>query len=334
LRNNFSINIIRIVNNKIIKTLFIVLLIFAVYFQFNKINANDSVDLKIVNSLYFLIAFIFFIYTLLAHVLTWHILINSLGGKIRFRNSIYIYFISGLLRYLPGNYWYIFSRSAMGLNLGIDMSKNISGTSLEILLNLLMGISLSLVGVLWGIELEIKQLSWILVFFIVCSILLILLLVIGKKKINSSNSIALSKAVIFFHDICKLKNLPFWKVCFLLFLFLSIWIAQGFSLFFVLSAFIPLNFSFYPLVMFSYVISWVIGFINPITPNGLGIREALLMITLTPTISTSVALGASIIMRLLGLAGESILAFLGWISSRGTRQSKECENLDQKERLK
>lgn len=314
--NKFGIHLINLLNNKFIKILFGILLFFAVYIQFNKISASNAHDLKVISPYYFFIAFIFFLYSLLAHALTWHLLINSIDGKINFCNSLYVYFTSGLLRYLPGNYWYIFSRSAMGMNLGIDLSKSISSTSAEILFNLFIGLFLSIIGILWGIKLEVKQLYWLLLFFLICVILFILLYTFSKSKRNDNKSSASSKMRSFFHDISKLQNLSFINASIMLYLFLSVWISQGFSLFFVISAFTPLNITAYPIVMFSYVISWVVGFINPITPNGLGIREALLMITLTPTISAPIILAASIMMRLLGLVGESILAFSGWFLSK------------------
>jgi hypothetical protein len=68
--------------------------------------------------------------------------------------------------------------------------------------------------------------------------------------------------------------------------------------------------------MFSYVTAWFMGFINPVAQNGLGVREAVFMITLSDVFQIPVILGGGIMMRIIGILGELLLMFLGWLVIR------------------
>jgi hypothetical protein len=72
--------------------------------------------------------------------------------------------------------------------------------------------------------------------------------------------------------------------------------------------------------MFSYVTAWFLGFINPIAQNGLGVREAILLITLNQLYPASTILGAGIGMRLVGILGELFLLLLGWLLGRAKKE--------------
>jgi hypothetical protein len=54
----------------------------------------------------------------------------------------------------------------------------------------------------------------------------------------------------------------------------------------------------------SYTAGYLVGFVTPLAPGGLGAREATLVVLLGPRYGTGVALGISLMIRLANIAGE------------------------------
>jgi len=90
------------------------------------------------------------------------------------------------------------------------------------------------------------------------------------------------------------------------------WLSQGLCLFLVLNIWRHIGINNYWGSTLSYVIAWISGFINPFTPNGIAIREGVMMVSLANFVPVIIAVSASIIMRLLGLIGEIMWAMISW----------------------
>ena len=58
-----------------------------------------------------------------------------------------------------------------------------------------------------------------------------------------------------------------------------------------------------------YALSWIVGFIIPGAPAGIGVREALMVTLLEPIYGSGVAAGLSLIFRFVSSLGD-LLAFL------------------------
>jgi glycosyltransferase 2 family protein len=82
------------------------------------------------------------------------------------------------------------------------------------------------------------------------------------------------------------------------------WLMHGLALWLTLASFQEIHFSSYPYVMFSFAISLVGGLLALPVPNGLGIREGMMVYLLSPLVSTQVALLVSVISRLQIVSGE------------------------------
>jgi uncharacterized membrane protein YbhN (UPF0104 family) len=140
---------------------------------------------------------------------------------------------------------------------------------------------------------------------------------ISEKEGTANNQSLLVKLK---KELSQIWTFSWKEIITLVLWFSSAWISQGFTFLFVLSAWGTTPISSYFLVMFSYVTAWFLGFINPIAQNGLGVREAILLITLNQLYPASTILGAGIGMRLVGILGELFLLLLGWLLGRAKKE--------------
>jgi hypothetical protein len=60
----------------------------------------------------------------------------------------------------------------------------------------------------------------------------------------------------------------------------------------------------------SYTAGYLVGFVTPLAPGGLGAREGTLVVLLGPRFGTGVALGISLMIRLVNIAGELLAVAL------------------------
>lgn len=66
-----------------------------------------------------------------------------------------------------------------------------------------------------------------------------------------------------------------------------------------------------------FALAWVVGFIAPGAPAGLGVRDAILMAGLTPLYGAGAALGVTVVMRVVTTAGDGIAFLIGMAARAG-----------------
>lgn len=247
--------------------------------------------------------------TLVLHAANWGSILKTLGNQLRFLDVLFIYFYSSLARYLPGTYWYIVTRTAMGAKSGQPPANTLFGIGLELGVKVFAGLTVLLAAYLYGIKLQMNQLIWIGAWLLLGGFLF-LLINLSRKKIHRSQNVS-SWLNTFQKLFLMLRTKPLvigkWY-----FFYLVAWMIQGIGLWLILNAWQPLNMRTIIWTIFAYAAGWIAGFLNPFTPSGLGAREAVLMAILAPIVSAPTALEASIVMRLTILIGESILTVISW----------------------
>ncbi len=70
-----------------------------------------------------------------------------------------------------------------------------------------------------------------------------------------------------------------------------------------------------------YMLAWVLGFIVPGAPGGIGVREAILVLLLSPVIGDTVTLSAALIHRLISIIGD----FTGYMIALGLKPKEPTE---------
>ena len=99
-------------------------------------------------------------------------------------------------------------------------------------------------------------------------------------------------------------------------LYLLTWALAGLGAFLCLAAFVPVTWDVYPLALASIALGTVGGFLALFAPVGLGVREGIGALILTPAVGADVALLSMMLLRGVTVAADLILAFLAMVTRR------------------
>jgi hypothetical protein len=224
---------------------------------------------------------------------------NSLSSN----TVISIYCKSNLFKYLPGNIFHYIGRNQIAVKGGIPHGKVILATILE---TLLLALAASIVSIIfagryairWIIEDSGKEII-IISIFLTAAILGIIL-----YKFNPG----VRKWVESYVD--KIKKIKFSKIAKFIAFYVGTFISNGIIFTFILSSLGEgLSEDFILPVVGIYAFSWIIGFITPGAPAGLGIREVMVCALLSGTVKDDTVLTTVVLYRFITILGD-IIAFL------------------------
>ena len=226
----------------------------------------------------------------------WWLILRKLGYALPFKRSTQILYYSALAAYLPGSVWHVVGRVYLAEKEGVPRLSGVISVAIESVLNLLAavvvaGLSLVawpnpplwiaalalvvLVGVIWRPDLFFRLVDWGLRR-------------IGRKPLGVHLS---SK------DVLQLL-IPF----------VLNWVAFGLIFFSLLSALYPgLALYYIPVVTGIFTAAWVGGYLAVVVPQGLGVREFIIVSLLGVLgVPAPVATAAALLARLWSILGAGV----------------------------
>lgn len=315
---NFS-NLAKILKDKKVRLVFSLLIIIFIVIYLNQTGQDFSKIKNVQKPMYFVYATPIVLFSLFLHGFAWYKILVSLGSTISLSSSIYVYYLSSLGRYLPGSFWYIMFRTTIGKDLGVDTQKSILGVGIELLFTITTGLMLSILGISFQkitlLPEQIKLLFWFIgITLVVFGILFIATKVLHDQKDRSLLHEDFTTKIIRAVNYLRVMNKK--DIFQILILFLMAWLTQGFAFYLTASAWLHIPISLLFTFITVYATGWIIGFINPLTPSGIGSRETIFLITLPKVLFPPIIIAVSLAMRLLGLFGEMFFAIFFWLILR------------------
>lgn len=213
--------------------------------------------------------------------LAWGQLISHLKGNLSFKDTIRIYGISQIGKYVPGNVFHFAGRQAMGQQAGVP-------------------------GVLMA-----KSALWEMGLIVAMSSLFALIALpyyLGLPPAVGVVSFATISAGVLVASRMYSDNVAAAALLHLAYLG-----AMGFVFVLVFSAVGAV--SSVPLITSAYVVGWLVGVVTPGAPAGIGVRELVLYALLTPVSDASTIASAVVLGRLINVIGDTLL-FLVAVSIR------------------
>lgn len=224
----------------------------------------------------------------------WWKILRSLGGNLLPLKALRIWTLSQSGRYVPGKIWGIVGRIYWTKN--VDKILVIWSVWIETLLILLSGLILSVV-LLSFFEIEVtipyrKSLIFLLFTFIFLHPRLL-------ERIISKFTSKQPKL--------KLASLLKW-----FFLYNFLWLGTGLGYSWILKG---IGIEMENLKFISiFPISWILGFLAPFAPGGIGVREGVLTFFLVPSLGPGLASLSALIIRVASTLLDIILLGIGGIS--------------------
>ncbi|MEM7536669.1 MAG: lysylphosphatidylglycerol synthase domain-containing protein [Chloroflexota bacterium] len=249
----------------------------------------------------------------------WRRLLIHIGDSVKLSSlaAIRIWFLSAVVRYIPGNIWQPLSMTVRCQQRGIRPEATLASIMLfqiVILLGVIpiAGLYFWIVGYRTLLPADItwinQSIVWLLWLGTILAIATFVLFMLrpqwffalgnwGLQKLNRPPlDVTLSSATLAWFVLLAVVNWVLWGASFAALTFAigdlsttQMWAALGH-------------------LMAAFPIAYAIGFISFLTPSGLGVREGAFYVLLTPVVGGAIATVAALATRIVSTLGELIIA--------------------------
>jgi hypothetical protein len=244
--------------------------------------------------------------------LMWFLLLKDQGVNLPLGKAIQIVGLSQIGKYLPGNVGQFAGRAVLAKQEGIALGVSASTMMIEALWTLAIGAGFAATALLWftdtsslhlphvGIP-ELAGLTVALLFLPWCGIHLLNRLMPGLSRKIGGGTLVAPPRLFTAVAVSALVAATF---------FLLGWIVQSHA-----ERFFHVPDARWVEITVLFTAAWLVGYVIPGAPGGLGVREALMLVLLTPILGAGPAVGVGITVRLATMAGDG-LAFLLALGSK------------------
>ncbi|MEM4406788.1 MAG: lysylphosphatidylglycerol synthase domain-containing protein [Candidatus Methanomethylicaceae archaeon] len=235
--------------------------------------------------------------TLLSLAVWWVLSLRLLREHIEWKQGVKIWAWSQLAKYLPGSIWNYVGRLYACERAGLPKRSTMISLAVEALLRIQSGIIIFLISLpFWPIEKWFKPVPVVAI-----GVLLVSLLILNPYSIREAIKFR-SRTLLVPHD--DFVSLKYGHIIGLLggHILTVVGIGGAFYLMVRSIYYVPVN-AILPITgMLS--VSVIVGFLNPLTPQGLGTREALLIVLLSYYLPVPVTAMVALLSRLWLMASE------------------------------
>lgn len=301
-----------------IGNLFLVLSIIFIFITLSKQNINfkdyfnDPKDILI----YLLIIFIYIISLYINSEVYFKILSLFSKNKIKRREIQQVYISSNLAKYLPGNVMQYVGRNVLGSKYSISQGNLIISTILELILLIsvsgLMICIFSYKYIIFVCDVLIKEkLTIITIMFL--GLLVIIMFIIFQfykyknKIMNKINAIGIDNIKNLFIKCIPLNFIVQFSTS-ITYVIVLLTLSEGKN--------ISANITMILNVVGIYLIAWLVGFVVPGAPGGIGIKEYILVLLLGSLFPKDIILVSVVVHRCLNVFAEIITFIIMKIDTR------------------
>lgn len=289
--------------NQWLKSFGSVLMIFALLFIVKRVLEMD-IDYKgifnIRTVLFSLLISVLYGIMIIIYCWPWRNYIEMITGeRLPLRETAYVMAKSNLLKYVPGNVFQYIGRNEIAVEKGLRHSEVGMATVLEIVTNFSAALFLGCVFYFdgfWKVVLRFKQ-ELILIAGAGALILLTVIFAVWYKK-----KTLLQKYLDIFRNKENRKTI----LKNLLFFALNALVNAGL---YIVTLILVLNMSFDAQEIYilsgAYILAWIIGFVIPGAPGGIGIRELVMTLLIPREMDMQMILLGLVLYRFINIAGDA-----------------------------
>ena len=278
---------------------------FTIFFIIANIHQNwRSLQETELTKFVWLMFFVSLFFNLLGHTFSavvWTWILNLFSTKLQGIKAIYVYLITNIHKYLPGNIWHFLGRVKALQEQGDNLATATVAVIIEPLILAIAGLLISVISATLGvIEVSFSPLILLIQLITIIGVFTI----IHPQIINPIlKTIAKGKGSNEATKLMKYPLVPLGGG----FVYLLL---RGAGFMTLLIPFIPLNLSLIPQIITAFSFAWLLGLIVPGAPGGLGIFEASIIAILDVTVfPRGIILIAVAMFRISSIFAELITAY-------------------------
>ncbi len=253
------------------------------------------------NFLQLILSFLMLFVTFIIFVAGWQAILRSINEKLGFRKSFWIMAASQMGKYAPGKIWFILGRIYMAKKEKLRGTNVALSILVETVMTMVCGGILVLASLLLTQE-KSDVPPWLLFTLVIAGIMFL-------------HPSVLNNVVNFVLRIFKKEqiNIPisFVGMLILSMYFWGLWLTQIFGFFFLINSIYPISITKFANIIFIYTTSWIVGFLAPFAPGGLGVREGIMTLGLSTIMPSSLAVAISFLARIWVTVFELIVFVIG-----------------------
>jgi len=318
--SNIPVILKKIIKSKIFKQIInyisYILVILSFIFIFYKLRKlNLSLLIEQLTFYWIIVIFILSLFHSLAffiYAVTWGFVVRIFSAvKLKMREMIIVYLKSNIAKYLPGNIFHFAGRHYFLRKQGLSDESLLLSNAFEIFYTIL----ISLIIILSAVYVKVIKIPEFILQKINIYYFLTLIIIISAAVIIFVVYKYLKKESINIKKYLNRKNLFIFIIVTLM--YFLIFIIIGTALYGIMVVLLKHEFNlidFYYVVC-TYSLAWMLGYIVPGAPGGLGIREYVITKMLENKFSESSAVLAAIILRVVTVSGDIVSFFVANILS-------------------
>jgi len=238
------------------------------------------------------------------YVYLWKSILERLGTPLSLRKSYRIFFLSQLGRYIPGQIWGVLGLVYLSRREGVSEVTSGASVAMQLLLQVVSGIIVFAVTLpFWPSVDSATELYVLLVFLPVGLIMLHPALVSRGLKLGLRLAGQQEMEPVGWSYGYLLRQLGLWGV---------FWLLNGVAYRFLIGSIYSAPLPEVPALAGIFAIAWVAGFLNLLTPAGLGTMEVTLILLLSLWLPTHVATIVALWTRVARTAIDLVCAAIAW----------------------
>lgn len=231
---------------------------------------------------------------------------DALARPLSWRRAAQIWFLSNIIRYIPGNIWQPLGMVQLCAEAGIPTAVTLTSVVVH---QALSGLAVTVMGTVyfawvgWG-----EVLRALIPLIIALPVIMLTLRARWLEAALNWGLRRLGRAPLRIHLTSR-------ALAALTLGYIASWSLVGLGFAALVRALTPIGWSALPHLVASFALAWLIGYLSLLTPSGLGVREGALIWLLKGVLTLPVATLASLAARLWFISAEvmaTIPAFIGW----------------------
>jgi uncharacterized membrane protein YbhN (UPF0104 family) len=271
-----------------------------------------------------LLALVCVIVGLLLNLQVWRGLLGASGSPLRPRAASRVYFIGQLGKYVPGSVWPVLAQMELGRAYKVPRERSATSAMIAMTIGLASGLLATLIGLpfMEGEEGGATGTYWWAFLFIP-----VLLVCLHPRILNP----VLCRGLRMIGRPAPERPLTLRTVLIAIGVNMLAWFANGLQIW-VMAVRLGAHGGHVVLVsVAAYAFAWCVGFLIVLAPAGAGVREVILVATLTPVVgsygmATAIALVSRLVTVVADLAGAAVAGAFGLRSSAHGANGLDAED--------
>ncbi len=245
---------------------------------------------------------------------TWRFVLAGLGGRLRWSRAAQTWFLSAIVRYIPGNIWQFLGMAELAADDGVSRVATFASIGVHQVLATTVGIVLAAMyfaAAGEGVWLDaVRPLLWLApLLLILCSPPIL------RRSINWLLALLKRPPV----DV----TLTWGQVGLAMLGYAGAWLLAGSGFALLAASITPITGPQFVALVATWAAAYVVGYLSMLTPSGLGVREGVMILLLGPLFPPPVPTVIALAARLWMVAGELVGAGIALVTRGRTQRTQE-----------